>query len=219
MVLERKGEIFLHLYSPEDRNTIKVQLFQFQKVTSFDYSPDGRFLVLSAVQFGQSDIFLYNLGSNTFEQLTKDHFDDIHPVFLKENDIVFSSNRKNELLKFEEKYVPAEVESNYDIYRIRKTDYKPYLRQITDSPQANEFLPEKYENNFITYLSDENGINNRYLARFDSVISFIDTTTHYRYFTNSMPVTNYNRSVMEHDFSSHSGNLARLYSATTNIYC
>jgi len=49
------------------------------------------------------------------------------------------------------------------------------------------------------FLSDENGIYNRYFGRFDSTISFIDTTVHYRYFSETYPATNYSRNILSHD--------------------
>ncbi len=39
--------------------------------------------------------------------------------------------------------------------------------------------------------ADNSGVLNRYTAVFDSSISYIDTATHYSYFINSVPVTNY----------------------------
>jgi len=38
-------------------------------------------------------------------------------------------------------------------------------------------------------------------AEFDSTISFIDTTTHYRYFIESKPLSNYNRNILAHDIN------------------
>ena len=73
------------------------------------------------------------------------------------------------------------------------------MRRVTKTPLANEIQPMEYEHKYITYLSDENGIYNRYIGRFDSTISYIDTTTHYRYFTNSFAITNYSRNILEHD--------------------
>ena len=43
---------------------------------------------------------------------------------------------------------------------------------------------------------DATGVFNRYTATFDSSISYIDTTTHYRYFIKSQPVTNYDRNIL-----------------------
>ncbi|MEZ5146180.1 MAG: hypothetical protein R2759_03560 [Bacteroidales bacterium] len=72
-----------------------------------------------------------------------------------------------------------------------------FFRRVTETPLANcnEIRPMQYENGYITYSSDQNGIYNRYLGWFDSAISYIDTTTHYRYFTNSYPISNYNRNI------------------------
>ena len=57
------------------------------------------------------------------------------------------------------------------------------------------------------YIGDQNGILNRYIAKFDSTISYIDTTTHYRYFIKSNPVTNYDRNIINQSVSSGSNSL------------
>ena len=38
----------------------------------------------------------------------------------------------------------------------------------------------QYDSAHIAYLSDENGIVNRYLANLDSALAYVDTTEHYR---------------------------------------
>jgi hypothetical protein len=58
-----------------------------------------------------------------------------------------------------------------------------------------------YSPGYFTYLSDANGVYNRYAARFDSAVSFVDTTIHYRYYTQSFPLTDYPRSVLSQDVS------------------
>ena len=42
---------------------------------------------------------------------------------------------------------------------------------------------------------------NEHIAKYDSVIDFVDTTIHYRYFTESYPVTNYSRNILDYDIS------------------
>jgi hypothetical protein len=68
----------------------------------------------------------------------------------------------------------------------------------------------EYENGYISYLSDANGINNRYIASFDSVINYIDTATHYRYITKSFPITDYKQSIIEQDISPRAGKTAEI---------
>ena len=65
------------------------------------YSNDGRSMVMSAVQNGQSDIYVYDVGSNSYDQITKDHYDDLYPRFINNSkEIVFSSNRINDTIRF-----------------------------------------------------------------------------------------------------------------------
>ena len=49
---------------------------------------------------------------------------------------------------------------------------------------------ETKENEYI-YLSNKNGIQNRYILNLDSTISFIDTAIHYIYTTTQNPISNY----------------------------
>src|SRR5258706_12810888 len=61
IIRERKGKLLLGTYTLATRKYEKSQLFNFDKVLDFAYSDDGQLLVMSAVQKGQSDIFVYNL--------------------------------------------------------------------------------------------------------------------------------------------------------------
>ncbi|MCB0807218.1 MAG: PD40 domain-containing protein [Bacteroidales bacterium] len=197
MLIEKKGEPQMRYYLFDEKKTETVILYQFEKVLDFAYSPDGRSMAMSAVVNGQSDIFIYDVGSNSFEQITMDNYDDLYPRFVGRSNIVFSSNRTSDTIRFERKYDPKKAQERYDLFLYREDDN--ILRRVTKTPLSNEIMAMPYEKNYITYLSDQNGIYNRYIGWFDSAISYIDTTTHYRYFTNSFPVTDYSRNILEHD--------------------
>ena len=200
ILVERKGEIYLYYYLLDEKKFEKIILYQFEKVLDFAYSDDGRSLVMSAVQRGQSDIYVYHIGSNSYDQITKDNYDDLYPRFIKNStEIVFSSNRISDTIRFENKYKPGEVQKRYDLFVCNYSQRSNILRRVTNTPLSNEIQAMEYENNYISFLSDENGIFNRYIGRFDSAISFIDTTTHYRYFTNSFPITDYSRNILHQD--------------------
>ncbi len=200
ILIEKKGEVFMYYYMPDEKKFEKLILYQFEKVLDMSYSDDGRSLVMSAVQKGQSDIFVYDIGSNSFDQITKDQYDDLYPRFINNSkEIIFSSNRISDTIRFENKYEIKDVQKRYDLFLYKYEDKDNILRRVTKTPLANEIQPMEYEHKYITYLSDENGIYNRYIGRFDSTISYVDTTTHYRYFTNSFAVTNYSRNILEHD--------------------
>jgi hypothetical protein len=94
-----------------------------------------------------------------------------------------------------------QLPQTYDLFIAEYPREKPLLRRVTQTEAANETQAMEYDKRHFTYLSDENGIVNRYIARIDSTISFVDTTTHYRYFTTSFPVSNYSYSIVEQDVS------------------
>ncbi|HSY75327.1 MAG TPA: hypothetical protein VK890_00635, partial [Bacteroidia bacterium] len=75
------------------------------------------------------------------------------------------------------------------------------LRRITNTPDIDETSPMGYGNNYVSYLSNETGIVNRYIASVDSTISFVDTAAHYRYIVHSYPITDYARNIVEQDIT------------------
>lgn len=93
-IIEKKGSTYYTTYNLETKEFKEIEV-HLEKITSFDYSHDGLYLVLSAFHHGQSDIFVFNIIANTIENITQDVADDYQPVFVnKSQQIVFSSNRK-----------------------------------------------------------------------------------------------------------------------------
>ena len=200
IITEKKGEDYLYFYSIKEKTLDLQILHDFQKILDFSYSDDGSKLVFSAVQKGQSDIYVYNIIAGSYEQITKDVYDDLNPRFIHHStEIIFSSNRDNDTIRFDPVVSPKSLHFYHDIFIYDYESKKPVLRRITSTPQVDEIQPMVYDERFFCYLSNENGIYNRYLAHFDSAITFIDTATHYRYFTTSFPVTNYSRNILEQD--------------------
>ncbi len=202
ILVERKGEIWLYFYNLDDRKFEHQIMANFQKVLDISYSDDGSLLVFSAVQKGQSDIFVYNIASGSHEQLTKDVYDDLNPRFINHSgNIIFSSNRVNDTVRFDDPVKIGDLHYFNDLFLYNYSAKSVILQRLTHSPDAHETQPQPYGDNYFSFLSDQNGVVNRYLARYDSTISFIDTTTHYRYYTTSYPVTNYSRNIIEQDIS------------------
>lgn len=203
MILESKGQMFLYYYDMETKKWENQFLFNFQKILDFAYAPDGRNFVFSAVQKGQSDIFLYNIASNTAQPLTQDIYNDFNPRFLPGgNRIIFSSNRPDDSLRFVKNNLkPYDGMANHDLFIYDRNNSSPVLYRVARTPLANEINPVPYSPGVFSYLSDENGIYNRYAGRFDSAVAYIDTTVHYRYFTSTFPLTNYPRSILLQDVS------------------
>jgi hypothetical protein len=207
MIIEAKGFKFLYFYSTETHKFQKQFLYNFDKILDFSYAPDGRSFVFSAVQKGQSDIFIYTIASNSFEQLTQDTYNDLYPRFIESGrKIIFSSNRPNDTisLKDSRKPMPEGMSAN-DLFMYDFSARSKVLHRITHTPEINDIQPMAYRQGYFTFLSDSNGIYNRFVAKLDSTITYVDTTTHYRYFTTSAAITGYSRNIIQHDANNLAG--------------
>jgi hypothetical protein len=196
---DQKADLVMYFYRVDEKKTEKRNLLYFDKVLDFSYAPEGSRLVFSAVKDGITDIYIHTIASGTNEQITRDLPDDLNPSFLKDSpdEIVFSSNRLSDTIT--NTADPFEKLSlNFDLFTYDLSKRNNVLLRLSEGNYTDRFEPAGIAKNKFTYLGDQNGIVNRYLAKFDSSISFIDTTTHYRYFINSLPVTNYDRNIINH---------------------
>ncbi len=201
IIREKKGKLWLGTYTLETNKYIEGQLFNFEKVLDFSYSHDGQTIVLSGVQKGQTDIYVYNLRTRTYEQITKDFYDDMNPHFIDNSRaIVFASNRTEDSLKNDNKKQSLSG-LGYDIFYYDYRGKSSVLHRITSTDHINEVQPMQYDSANISYLSDENGIVNRYVARLDSALSFVDTIEHYRMIVDNYVVTDYPRNILYQDIN------------------
>jgi len=222
MIHEKKGVIYLTTYNIEEKESFSKPITGIEKVIDFAYSPDGKKLVFSAVKKakGQSDIFVYQINAGGLEQITNDSWDDNNPRFIgKGNMIVFASNRQHDTLKESESSRWDLDESKYhDIFMYDYKTKSKHLYRVTDTKKTNESNPADFYEGHFVYLSDQNGIKNRFVAKLDSVIAFVDTTEHYRYIFNAHPVTNYKSNVLENDINLKAGKIAEVFYHDGNQY-
>ncbi|MEI6815294.1 MAG: hypothetical protein WCL14_01690 [Bacteroidota bacterium] len=202
MIREYQGKVMLRVYDVEKKKYEESQMMGFDKITDMGYSDDGQNLVLSGIQKGQSDIYVYNIRSHTFQQITNDIYDDFYPRFVNHSSqIAFSSDRINDTLR-EDRSIPSiPFNATTDIYLYDYKTKSKVLKRLTNTPMINEIQPFQYDSSNIAYLSDQNGIYNRYIAHMDSVISYIDTTEHYRDVVNTFAITNFPRNIISQDIN------------------
>lgn len=203
-ILEKKGEVYFCVYNVDERKTSKKVLGKVEKVLSFDYASDGKTIVISGVSNGQTDLFIYRPAGNAMEQITNDIFDDLQPKFVHNNTgIIFASNRDSDTIKRDVVNKPYSTNRDIFVYDLKRQSR--YLKRITNTPYADESMPAQIDTLNYTYLSDENGVNNRYIAFYDSAIAFVDTIVHYNYFTKVSPLSNFNRNILEYDVNAKKG--------------
>ncbi len=215
--VEEKGELQLYTYDVEEEELYRKNIFNLEKVLSYDYAPDGKTMVLSAVFRGQTDLYIYRIGGNTQKKITDDVFDDLDPVFVENGKaIAFASNRKNDSLS------PTQIEFSdlqykNDIFVLDHLSDEPKLRRVTNTEKQSEMQPIRYKGN-IAYLGLENAIYQRKVAQFDSSVSRIDTIIHYDYFYNEIESTENNRSISEHNSTQNSAKVSEVVFTKEKYY-
>ena len=198
-ILEEKGKIQLYNLDINSGKKASTYLFDFQKVSSFSYAHKSRKIVLAATRMGKPDIYVYNLFSNTLEQITNDYHTDLNPVFtFDDRQIVFSSNRDNDTLKTDEKI--GFQNKQFDLYAFHYINKGEVLQNLTRQRFSNNILPEPLKDGSLLYLNDTSGYYNLYQIRFDSAISHIDTIVHYRYFGKKEQLTDYSTNIIDYSY-------------------
>lgn len=176
IIYEKEGKTELMVYDLISRIKIRQPL-PFERVIDVKYMLDFNTLLLSAVRNGHVDIFTYNLASFRTEQITNDIFDDLDPSYVSfpgKSGIIFSSNRPSA------NAVDADtaVHSNrYNVFLIdnwNKTADKQ-ISQLTNLKYADARFPMQYNTTHFTFVSDENGISNRYAGFFKTERAGVDS--------------------------------------------
>lgn len=202
---EERAGMVIYFYRLDEKRTEQRNLLYFDKVLNFSYSPDGSQLVFSAVKDGVTDIYIHTIASGVNDQITRDVADDLDPSYLKgrPGEIIFSSNRLSDTLANDGN--PFEKTGRiFDLFTYNVEKKNNILTRLSEGQYSSRFKAEGISGNNFVYIGDNTGIMNRYTAVFDSTVSYIDTTTHYRYLMKSTPVTNYDRNILNQSVSNAS---------------
>jgi hypothetical protein len=175
----KEGKTRLFVYDVVARYKRVVQdLPDFDQVQDFKYMLDNNTLLLSAVRNGQSDIYTYKIEQEKFEQVTNDVFDDLDPSFVAfpgKTGIIYSSNRPSARANSGDTVLPSN--NHYNIFMVTNglTGEAKQVSQLTFLKYGNAHFPTQYNGNHFTFVSDENGISNRYAGFFTTQRAGIDT--------------------------------------------
>ncbi|NOS91737.1 MAG: translocation protein TolB [Cyclobacteriaceae bacterium] len=182
----KKGQYIFWLYDLNTRTKLPRELDKFSNIRSFNFSNNGRLVVISADFEGQNDLFLLSSRRDRTKRLTNDKFDDLDPAFVPgTNTVVFSSNRLTDSLKTNvrglEKLAP-----NYNLFLYNIDTTLNKLIRITNT-LSKDFHARAIDENTFYYLSDQRGIVN--LFKYNSQTGIYSQ------------VTNYNSSIKDYDIN------------------
>ena len=179
-ITDRRSDIFIRFYDIEKKKTEKNPIRKFQKVVSFAYT-DSKQLVMSAIQNGQTDVFLYNIASTTTKKITDDYFDDLYPAYISADSvhgIMFASNREDDTLR-PQRYESQVMNKQMDLFFYDLDANQNVLYRVTSTPLANETFPQNLNDSTFCFLSDDNGVRNRYIGHFESLFSHNQKTVRF----------------------------------------
>ncbi|NCI48690.1 hypothetical protein GWC95_02055 [Sediminibacterium roseum] len=156
----------------------KQELEDFDQVIDASFMLDANSLVLSAVKNGHTDIFTYKIEENKATQITDDVYDDVDPTFVSfpnRSGIVFASNRPAPDAPNTDTVLPGRHSYNIFIVDILNDSKKKQIAQLTNVKAGNARYPMQYNTNHFTFVSDENGIGNRWAGFFSTQRNGLDT--------------------------------------------
>ncbi len=177
----QEGRLKLFVYDIITRHKqYKIDLTsQFDQVQDMKYMLNSNTLLLTAVKNGHTDIFTMELQNEKVKQVTNDVYDDLDASFVafpNKTGIIFSSNRPNPAAKTGDTVLPSN--HRYNIFLITNFGDKPELNQITqlsDLKYGDARFPMQYNETHFTFVSDENGVGNRYAGFFTTKKAGLDT--------------------------------------------
>ena len=155
----------------------KQEITGFDQILDAGYLTDANTLVLSAVKNGHSDIFTYRIDNGKTTAITNDVYDDLDPTFVTfpgRYGIIFSSNRPNSKALDADTAIPSRNRFNIFLADFDNKDYRQ-VTQLTNMKYGEARYPMQYSVNHFTFVSDENGIGNRWAGFFTTQTGGLDT--------------------------------------------
>jgi hypothetical protein len=176
---------------------------RFDRVLGMTFNETDDKLVFSAIKKSQTDLYLFILRGNKMTNITNDPWDDVQPWFVSggsRRGILFLSNRPAANL-----VVPAAVNElpagPMNLYFYDTKTESPVLLKCTNNKTGNLTQPIQYGSDNLAYLKDDNGIQNKYVIVFGRDVNNLDSPI-------SVPVTNYSRSILSHQYNPASNQVA-----------
>ena len=176
VIYENQGDVILDIYNDITEKDLtgkfasRKYLKDFDQIQDFDVSDNGTTLILSAINKGQNDLFLYDIARGRITQLTNDLYDDLSPRFVgSAGKIVFTSNRLKDSLDVDKGSYKT-LTNKFNLFLHEGKPKQETVRRLVDSMGSITNLVVA-DGNTIYFLSDERGIRNIYrLTASDSTL-------------------------------------------------
>ena len=176
---------------------------RFDRVLGMCFMQDDDKLIFSAIKKSQTDLYMFTVKGTKMTNITDDEWDDVAPVFVSggsRTGVLFLSNRPKPNLD-----VPLAVNQlptgPMNVFFYNTKTMRRELLQCTDYKTGHVTQPIQYGIDNFAYLYDGNGINNKYVVLFGR-------DRHHEDSAYSVPITNYNTSIISQQYNLASGDVA-----------
>ncbi len=179
VIYPENGKIRMFIYDVVKKLKLnKQEIKDFQMIQDAKFMLDNNTIILSASRNGQSDIYVYKINEQTFQQITDDPYSDIDPSFVafpNKSGIIFSSNRPTGNASKADTVLPSR--NHFNIFLVdnwNRSEFKQ-VSKLSDLKYSDARFPLQYNINHFTFVSSENGIGNRYAGFFTTKRNGLDT--------------------------------------------
>lgn len=173
-----KGKTKFFVYDLVNHSKLwQQEIDKFDQIQDMKYMLDNNTLLFSGVRSGQTDIYVYKIDKQTIDQITNDVYDDLDPSFVafpNKTGILYSSNRPTAQAASSDDSLPGKHFNIFLVDNWNKSDFKQ-ISKLTDLKFGNARFPSQYNTSHFTFISDENGVNNRYAGFFRTERAGLDT--------------------------------------------
>lgn len=154
----KRGVTTLRMRAIDGSSQDKIFLRNITQILDLDFSPDGRTMVLSAINNGNTDVYTLNMKGQG-RRITNDVFDNRTPVYLNDSTIIYASNK----VDLADSLLTGVIDVHnfpdyYNLFQLSLGDSISETR-LTNLNHVNLY-PEKLNNATILYLSEQSGITN-----------------------------------------------------------
>ena len=174
-----KGQTKMFVYDLIARyKRSKQNIEGFDQILDASFMLDANTLIFSAVKNGHTDIYTYKIEEQKITQITNDVYDDLNPTmvaFPNKVGIIFSSNRPGPNAPLSDTVLPSRHRFNIFMVDILNDGNNRQITQLTNLKFGNAQFPMQYNTTHFTFVSDENGIGNRWAGFFATQRSGLDT--------------------------------------------
>ncbi len=134
------------------------EVIRFPKLAEIfnpSWSPDGRYIVFSALANGLSNLFVYDLQTGTSRQLTDDGYAELQPAWSPDG---------KEIAYVTDRFTTNLSDLDYGNYQIALMNFKTgEISKVKDFSDGKNINPQwSHDGRSIFFVSDHNGIDNIY---------------------------------------------------------